>query len=147
MLASLSEDEKEILFNVIEGNVLEPRLAVDWSSASRQHGKGQRLVNKAVLKDSGYTALMCSCRNGHDQCARALLEAGANPNIESNQCLTALNLACRHGHEDCALILLRFGARADMVDDWGDSPRSIAQKKMMKKVLTMMSSKKVLCLK
>lgn len=41
-------------------------------------------------------------------------------------------------HEGCALLLLRAGARADVADDWGDTPLSIAQKQGMKEALALM---------
>ena len=81
---------------------------------------------------------MFCAQNGHDQCARALIEAGANLNHENKNHVTALNLACDDGYEECALLLLRHGARADVVDDWGDSPLSVSKKKGMEKVLAMM---------
>ena len=84
------------------------------------------------------TALMFACQSGHDLCARALIEAKADPNVESKDHVTALNLACDDGHEACALLLLRNGARADVKDKWGDTPKSIAMKKEMKAVLAMM---------
>jgi len=52
--------------------------------------------------------------------------------------VTALNLACENAHEACALLLLQSGARADVTDDWGGSPLSIAQKKSMGRVLALM---------
>ena len=36
------------------------------------------------------------------------------------------------------MLLLRNGARADVKDDWGETPKSIAKKKNMKAVLAMM---------
>ena len=81
---------------------------------------------------------MQACKNGHELCARALLEAKADPNVENKDHVTALNFACNWGHEACALLLLRNGARADVKDKWGDTPRSIAKKKKMKAVLAMM---------
>ena len=81
---------------------------------------------------------MSACLNGHELCTRALLEAKADPNIETKQHVTALNLTCDNSHEECALLLLRFGAAVDVEDDWGDTPRSIAQAKGMDRVLAMM---------
>ena len=88
--------------------------------------------------DTGSIALMSSCQNGHELCARALLEAKADPNAENDNHVTALNLACEDKHEQCALLLLRAGAKPDIKDAWGDSPRKIAKKKKMKGVLALM---------
>ena len=68
-----------------------------------------------------------------------MIEANANVNHETAQHVAALNLACENGHEDCALLLLSAGARADVKDDWGDSPLSIAQQKGMSTVLALMA--------
>ena len=67
-----------------------------------------------------------------------LLEAGAHVNHENSSHVTALNLACENGHEQCAVLLLRAGARADIADDWGDTPLSIAEKNGMDTVLALM---------
>jgi hypothetical protein len=47
-------------------------------------------------------------------------------------------MACDNSHEACAFLLLRASARADVTDDWGDSPLSIAQKKGLGSVLALM---------
>ena len=87
----------------------------------------------------GWTALMYSAQNGHDQCARAMIEAGANLDHQTAKRVTALNMACANGHEECAMLLLRSGSRSsDVADAWGDTPRSIAQKKGLQKVLALM---------
>ena len=74
----------------------------------------------------------------HEQVVRLLLENSADVNNENKQHVTALNMACENGHEACALLLLGAGARHDVVDDWGDSPYSIAQKKGLASVLALM---------
>ena len=72
------------------------------------------------------------------ECVNEAIEANANVNHETVKHVTALNLACEDEHEDCALQLLRAGAHADVQDDWGDTPRSIAEKKGMSNVLALM---------
>ena len=69
---------------------------------------------------------MLTCKNGHEQCTRALLKAKANPNATNKSNVTALTLACIYEHEKCALFLLRTGANPDVKDVWGDTPRKIA---------------------
>ena len=69
---------------------------------------------------------------------RALLEAKADPNTETDKHVTSLNLACEDKHEECALLLLRAGAKPDVEDAWGDTPRKIAEKNMMGGVLALM---------
>ena len=54
---------------------------------------------------------MLSCQNGHELCARALLEAKANVNATSNDGLTALiQAASVKGSHDIVLDLLKAGA-------------------------------------
>ena len=67
-----------------------------------------------------------------------MLEAKADPSAQTHKHVTALNLACENEHEACALLLLRAGALADVKDDWGDTPRAVAQKKGLVKVLALM---------
>ena len=86
------------------------------------------------------TALIIACQDGHEQIARALIEAGATVNHANFRRVTALNLACDDRHEACALLLLQAGARHDVEDDWGDTPLTIAQKRGLDKVLAFMNS-------
>ena len=82
---------------------------------------------------------MMSAQNGHEQVARALLEAKANIHHETPKHLTALSMACENEHKGCAILLLQAGAQADVCDDWGDTPLSIAKKKGMHDVVQLMS--------
>ena len=74
----------------------------------------------------------------HEQVVRLLLEAGVNVNHDNDQRVTALNLACEGKHEECAVLLLQAGARPNVVDAWGDTPLSIAQRKGLAKALALM---------
>ena len=49
-----------------------------------------------------WTALMCAAQNGHEQVARALLEAGAVVGAQTNDGGTALMCAALNGHEQVA---------------------------------------------
>ena len=60
--------------------------------------------------ESGRTPLMCACRDGYTECARLLLQAGADPNAEDTDGWTALMYACLNGHETCARLLIQAGA-------------------------------------
>ena len=93
------------------------------------------------MQAEGFTALMCAAQNGHDLCALAMIEANANLDHQNLKNVTALNMACENAHEECAVLLLKAGSRsADIADAWGDTPRSIAKKKGLKKVLALMGS-------
>ena len=73
-----------------------------------------------------------------EQVARALIEAKANLEVQNIDQATALNVACYKGHEESAILLLRAGARADVVDRFGDTPKSLAQQKGLEDVLALM---------
>ena len=51
-----------------------------------------------------------SCLNGREQCARALIEKGADMEKPDNQGFTPLMSCCQKGHEPCACALLEKGA-------------------------------------
>ena len=65
-------------------------------------------------------------------------QAKADVNHTNGKRVTALNMACENRHETCALLLLSGGADPDVKDDWGDTPRSIAQKNGLLQVLAIM---------
>lgn len=69
------------------------------------------LTGGAAERDvTGYTALLFAARVGDLQSARALLDAGANPNAAATDQLSALALATIRGHIDVAMLLLERGA-------------------------------------
>ena len=59
-------------------------------------------ANVEATKSDGFTALILSCENGHELCARALLEAGADLEAMLPSGTTALILSCQNGHDQCA---------------------------------------------
>ena len=65
------------------------------------------------------TALMKASKNGHDLCARALIEAGAAVNHAAGQGETPLMLACQNNHELCARALIENGAKVDATEEDG----------------------------
>ena len=52
-----------------------------------------------ATEEDDYTALMFACQNGHDLCARALLEAKAAVDATDEAGWTALMYAAQNGHE------------------------------------------------
>ena len=68
-------------------------------------------ANVALAASDGSPPLMQACRFGHEQCALALIKAGANLEaqiISSGH--TALMLSCQNGYELCARALIEAGA-------------------------------------
>ena len=64
---------------------------------------GERALD--TQNHQGVTALMLACNGNHEQCARALIEAGARKDLETKKGSTALSLARSNGHSAlCALL-------------------------------------------
>ena len=61
---------------------------------------------------AGPTALMYSCQNGHELCARALLEAGVRVDAVEPNGASGLLIACQQGKVACCNLLI--GAHADI---------------------------------
>ena len=59
------------------------------------------------------TPLMHAAVNGHDQCASALIHAGADVNETAGYNKTALMCAAKHGNNKCIEILLKQGSHSD----------------------------------
>ena len=71
------------------------------------------------MAPNGPTALMLAAQNGHEQVARALIEAGAQINAAANNGFTALMLSCQNGHEQVARALLENGAAVNSQENEG----------------------------
>ena len=56
---------------------------------------------------------MLTCQNGHELCARALIEAKVDLEKQTAKGNTALILSCSNGHELCAQALLKAGANVN----------------------------------
>lgn len=72
----------------------------------------------------GWTALHQAASCGHVDITIALLENGANPNIQDNQQCTPIHLAARNGHLEIVRILCRYGARLDLRNAEGKIPQN-----------------------
>jgi ankyrin repeat protein len=72
-------------------------------------------------KQDGFTALMLACLDGHMDCVRALLEAGAPVAQAKQDGVTALLAACVNGHLDCVRARLEAGASVSKFDNGSSS--------------------------
>ncbi len=70
----------------------------------------------------GFTALMFAARQGDQDSARLLVDAGANVNAFSPDYGSALVMAASSGHEPVALFLLEKGADPNVTDIWEFAP-------------------------
>lgn len=72
-----------------------------------------------ILPHGNWTPLMYAGRDGGDQAARALLQAGADANAQDPDGTTALILAIMNSHYDTANVLLEGGADPNIADKAG----------------------------
>lgn len=108
-----------------------------WAIASGQ-AKGritcvEILINAGVDLDltnnSGYSPLHYACSTKKSECAKLLIERGAN--IETTIASTGqtpLHCAASKGDEDCIRILIEKGAIVNAIDSNGDTPLHLARR-------------------
>jgi ankyrin repeat protein len=70
----------------------------------------------------GLTALLYAAREGCAECARALVEGGADIDLVGSRGVTPLMMALDNLHFDTAKYLLEAGAAVDVWDWWGRTP-------------------------
>ena len=83
-------------------------------------------VPASCVDDDGNTALMAAAE-GESECAAMLLEHGCPVNHKNSEGKTALHQAVQYEDADCVRLLLGAGASADVKDNDGASPVSIAK--------------------
>ncbi|XP_051509752.1 KN motif and ankyrin repeat domain-containing protein 3-like [Myxocyprinus asiaticus] len=87
-----------------------------------------RLGNvNAKASQAGQTALMLAVSHGRQEMVRALLDCGANVNIQDDEGSTALMCASEHGRaEIVSLLLEQHGCDITVIDNDGSNALSIA---------------------
>jgi ankyrin repeat protein len=70
----------------------------------------------------GLTPLLYATREGCLECIRALVEGGANIDLQDPEGVTPLVMAITNMHFDAAAYLIKSGANVDKWDWWGRSP-------------------------
>lgn len=70
----------------------------------------------------GLTPLLYAAREGCAECARALVEGGADPDFTNPKGVTPLYMAIDNQHLDTARYLVEAGADVDKFDWWGRTP-------------------------
>jgi ankyrin repeat protein len=93
-------------------------LGLDEVMTASASGDLQRLSELIAYKKSvnesdidGATALIYATRNGHVACVKALLDAGAKPNMRTKKGSTALSIATKFEQNAIAALLRENGAR------------------------------------
>jgi ankyrin repeat protein len=123
--------------------------ALMWASAQRQvemvrllasHGADvdargvirqweRKIIKEPRPKDmnkGGFTPLLYAAREGCIECAQALLEAGADPDLADPERVTPLNMALLNLHYDFAALMIEAGADIDKWDLFGRTPLYMA---------------------
>jgi ankyrin repeat protein len=86
---------------------------------------GRRVTAESRVKDlnyGGFTPLLFAAREGCVECARALVEGGADINLVTPDGITPLLMAAINIRYDTAAYLTQAGADVDRWDLWGRSP-------------------------
>jgi len=119
--------------------------ALMWASAQRQPAMVRLLIEHGAEVDArsavnrwprqvtaeprrmyrpfgGLTPLLFAAREGCLECARALIENGANIDLTDTKGVTALFLAIDNFHFDLAKYLIESGANPNKWDWWGRTP-------------------------
>ena len=82
----------------------------------------------AKIRSDGRTALHCAAENGNLDCARLLLEAGAEKGVKAKG-KAPLHLAASNGHTEMVRVLLESGAEKDATERYGATPLHLAANK------------------
>jgi ankyrin repeat protein len=85
----------------------------------------RKIIKEPRPKDmnkGGFTALLYAAREGCIECARHLIEAGADPDLGDPERVTPLVLALENLHFDFAAYMIEAGANLDKWDLFGRTP-------------------------
>ncbi len=74
------------------------------------------------MNKGGFTALLFAAREGCVDCARHLIAAGADPDLEDPERITPLNMALLNLHFEFAAFMIKAGADLNKWDLFGRSP-------------------------
>lgn len=96
---------------------------VNARSTVNNWGRQVTAEPRAIYRPAGgLTPLLYAAREGCVECASALIDAGADPNLADPEGISPLLMAVTNGHFDLAASLIRRGADPDKWDLWGRAP-------------------------
>jgi ankyrin repeat protein len=78
------------------------------------------------MNKGGFTPLLYAAREGCVECAKHLIAAGADPDLEDPERITPLNMALLNLHFEFAAYMIKAGADVDKWDFFGRSPLYMA---------------------
>jgi len=97
-------------------------------------------VELNAQNSNGFTALIWSCMNGHEETAMTLIASNADYCLQDNEGRTACMWAARHGYLGIVEALLACGLNLDQIDEEGRSVMDHAQEHMeMRSVMCSMN--------
>ncbi len=97
----------------------------DVNARGTVHQWERKVITEPRPKDlnkGGFTPLLYAAREGCVACARYLIEAGADPDLEDPDRVTPLNMALLNLHFELAAYLVKAGADVNKWDLFGRSP-------------------------
>lgn len=104
-----------------------------WACATGSEEMVGFLLSDAVgadagaLRDNNFSPLHAAAMNGHAEICRMLLEAGANPDVQTDpQGYCPLHSAAWAGHLTAIRVLLEHRARKDLLNYHGETPAQTA---------------------
>jgi ankyrin repeat protein len=89
------------------------------------HQWERKVITEPRPKDmnkGGFTPLLYAAREGYVECARNLIAAGADPDLDDPDRVTPLNMALLNLHFDFAAYMIKAGADLDKWDLFGRTP-------------------------
>ncbi len=121
MWAAAQSQPAMIKFLIARGAAVDARGTVrEWQ---------RKIIKEPRPKDmnqGGFTALLYAAREGCIECARALVEGGADIDLPDPHRVTPLNMALLNLHFDLAAYLIEAGADVDKWDLYGRTPLYMA---------------------
>ena len=97
----------------------------DVNSRSTEHNWPRQTTifpRAKFMPPGGLTPLLFAAREGCAECARILVEAGADPDLPSPEEITPLLMATLNARWDTARFLVEAGANINKWDKWGQTP-------------------------
>jgi len=88
----------------------------------------------------GYTPLHEAVSNGHDQVLKLLLHHGGDVNSCANSGWSLLHVAASTGHVNCVRVLLDNNANILAKDEYGKTPKQMAESCRKSAVMKVISS-------